>query len=101
MIQRAFINAFSAELYIVGLVLLINQMFESLPNEDTLVILMVMLSLLVLSVCVMGYFFVLQPVTRFLGTGLKEALQLFLYTIGIFAVFAFGMVLLLMMGIFT
>jgi hypothetical protein len=54
----------------------------------------IMLSLLVLSVSVMAYIFGYQPLVLFLDDKRKEAISLFLKTVGIFGGITLGMVVL-------
>jgi len=82
-----FINAISAAIYIVLVVLLIQslQVFSSL--KDTIFIPMFMLSLLVLSVAIMGFLFFFQPLWLYIDGHKDKALTFFLKTIGFFACF--------------
>jgi hypothetical protein len=54
----------------------------------------IMLSLLVLSVAVMAYIFGYQPLVLFLDNKKKEAISLFLKTVGIFGGITLGVILL-------
>jgi hypothetical protein len=85
MTKNPLINAGLAALYIGSLVQLIG-LFADSGIEDTLLIPIAMLSLLVLSVLVMGYLLLLQPLTLFLDGKRAEAVQLFGYTTLSFAV---------------
>ncbi len=79
-------NAIFAALYIALIVSAINwfgTMFEN--TEDTIMAPMVMLSLLVLSVSIMGYLFVYEPLRLYLDGRKDEALPFFGKTVGIFA----------------
>ncbi len=89
-------NAILAALYIVGIVSVISS-FEKFfgQTEDTIMAPMVMLSLLVLSVAIMGYLFVYEPLRLYLDGRKEEALPFFGKTIGIFAVCALIFVALL------
>jgi hypothetical protein len=89
-------NALFAALYIAGIVSLINffgTMFEGM--DDTIMAPMVMLSLLVLSVAIMGYLFVFEPVRMYVEGKKQEAITFFGKTIGFFAVFFLIFVVLL------
>ncbi len=70
-------------MYIGLVVLFINWISTTqAPNTpDTLLIPMAMLALLVLSVLVMGYVLLLQPITLFVEGRRAEAIKLFGYTV--------------------
>ncbi|MAF59249.1 MAG: hypothetical protein QF858_03680 [Candidatus Pacebacteria bacterium] len=87
MLLRATRNAFLAELYIMSIVFVINKAVTTIEaaNENSLLIPVVILSLLVLSVSVMAYLFLAEPLLAYLDGGKKRAANLFLYTISIFA----------------
>lgn len=86
MLQKSFLKAFLAELYIVLLVLVIQYAQMAVPVSETILIPIAMLSLLVLSVVVMGYLFVSEPVILCIDWKKEEAMKFFLSTIGVFAV---------------
>jgi hypothetical protein len=87
MTKNPVINAIAAEAYIVGLVLLISSFENTLgKTEDTVFAPMVALSLFVLSAAVMGFLFVYQPLQLYLDGHKKEGANLFLNTLGSFAV---------------
>jgi hypothetical protein len=80
------INATAAALYIVVIVFFINTLQSpNTPDNNNLLIPMFMLSLLVLSVAIMGLLFVYKPFCLYLDGQKKEALSFFLKTLGIFA----------------
>ncbi len=88
MIKNPYLNAFMALGYIAGIILVISStssLAEHTP--DTILIPVTMLSLLVLSVAVMGILFFYQPVTLFLENQKKEAFSFLLKTVGTFAGF--------------
>lgn len=81
-------NAFFAAVYIAGITSLINffgTMFGG--TDDTIMAPMVMLSLLVLSVAIMGYLFVFEPVRMYAEGKKQEAIAFFGKTVGSFAIF--------------
>jgi hypothetical protein len=80
-------NALLAIGYIALVVLCITQFIDG-PAEHSAPILMpmLMLSLLTLSVAVMGYLFFYEPLKMYIDGDKKGAMQLFLRTIGIFAI---------------
>jgi hypothetical protein len=80
-------NALLAIAYIVGLVSLVAfgaPFMES--QEESILLPMSVLAVLVLSVALMAYLFFYQPVIMLLEGQRKEAGTLFLKTVGIFAV---------------
>lgn len=82
------VNAFLALAYIVLIVLAISSFADGpVEQKAPLLIPIAMLSLLTLSVAIMGYLFVYQPLCLYLDGEKKAAAQLFLKTVGIFAVF--------------
>jgi len=87
MTDKAFFRALGAELYIIGIVLLISQVFERfLPEEDTIMIPIMMLSLLVLSVVVMGYLFFAKPIELYLEGKAADGVRFLIRTVAYFAV---------------
>ena len=83
--NKPFYNALSAELYIIIVVFLIQNESMLGGGKDNILIPIAMLSLLVLSVAVMGYLFVAQPIQLYLEEKKKEAISFFLQTVFIFA----------------
>ncbi|MBI2109417.1 MAG: hypothetical protein HYT93_04590 [Parcubacteria group bacterium] len=87
MTKKSFLHALLAELYIIGIVSVMQygkQLFGE--TEETILIPMAMLSLFVLSAAVMGYLFVFEPMQLYLDGKKKEAVHFFLSTILVFAV---------------
>lgn len=95
MIKNPFINALLASLYIVVVVSFIQNLSILVKNENTFLAPIVMLSLLVLSVSVMGLLFVYTPARMLLDNKKEEALSFFLKTLGTFAGLAVVFILLL------
>jgi hypothetical protein len=85
MTKNPLINAGVAAVYIAGIVLLISFATEYMQGPETLLIPITILSLLVLSVLVMGYVLLLQPLQLFLDGDKKGAIKLFGQTAGAFA----------------
>lgn len=87
--KNPILNAILAGGYIAIIVLTMN-VFMSLgkegDGEDTILIPMTMLSLLTLSVAVMGYLFGAEPLRLFLDGQKQEAITFFLKTLAAFAV---------------
>jgi hypothetical protein len=87
MTQNPFINALSASAYIGAIVLFLSNAERIFGNvEDMALIPFGMLSLFVLSAAVMGYIFCYEPIKMFLEDKKQEGVNLFLKTVGIFAV---------------
>ena len=88
MIKNPFINAGAAAVYIGAVVFFFNLLSNpSTPDTALTPILapLVLLSLLVLSVLVMAYCFFFTPVQMYLDGQKKEAIDLFVKTVGVFA----------------
>ena len=96
MTKNPFLNALGASIYIGLVVLLMNfsSNIESSANE--LVIGSMMISLFTLSAAVMGYIFLYEPFKLYTDGKKKEAVKLFLQTVGIF-----GCITLIMFGLYS
>ena len=87
MTRNPYINALLAGGYIVLVVLLITYGPAFVREKpDTILAPMAMLSLLVLSAALMAYLFFLQPVLMYVEGKRREAVELFMKTLGAFAV---------------
>lgn len=93
MTKNPFYNALAASAYIVFGVFFMTWFTRQVPPPDTFLIPMAVLSLFVLSAAIMGYLFVYQPIVLLIEGKHKEALNLFLSTVGIFAIFTAAIVL--------
>ena len=88
MTKNPIYNALFAISYIVVLVTAVNftaTHLEGVVNES-IFLPMTVLAVLVLSVALMGYLFFYQPVLMLLDGKREEGVQLFLKTVGVFAV---------------
>ncbi|MCX6787277.1 MAG: hypothetical protein NTY93_01990 [Candidatus Kaiserbacteria bacterium] len=85
MSKHPFLNALSATAYITLIASALFYAPKANIPEDGFIIPIIMLSLLVLSVALMGYFFLYQPVRLLIEGKQKEATKFFLSTIAIFA----------------
>lgn len=85
MTQNPFINALCASLYIAAVVAGIFIAPPEASNIPEIFAPFIMLSLLVLSVLVMGYLFFAEPLQLYLDDKRKEAIHLFTKTVFIFA----------------
>ena len=85
MTKNPFINAFSATAYIVIVASVMTLGTKNMKGPDTVVAPIVFLSIFTLSAAVMGYLFVLQPLQLYLDGKKKAGMNLFLQTLGSFA----------------
>ncbi len=85
--KKPFLYALGAVLYIVAIVLIVNSTTR-FPQKETIIIPMAMLSLFVLSVAVMGFLFLSEPLELLIEKKKKEAVVFFGKTVGFFAAFA-------------
>ncbi|HCQ31201.1 TPA: hypothetical protein DIU27_02345 [Candidatus Collierbacteria bacterium] len=100
MTKNPFVNALSAAAYIILGVTVMNFATQPLKNKpDTFFAPIVFLSLLTLSVAVMAFLFFYQPLMLFLEGKKKEAVNLFLKTVGIFATITIVALILLFTGL--
>jgi len=91
MTKKPIYNALAATIYIVLIVLFINSIDSietGYTNEglEQFIMPIIMLSLLTLSVAVMGYIFLYQPIILFLEKNRKEAVKYFIHTILFFTI---------------
>ena len=99
MTKNPLINAFGASSYIIMVVSVMNFVTQSLRDKpDTFFAPVIVLFVLTLSVAVMAYLFFYQPLLLFIEGKKKEAVNLFVKTVGIFAVFTSVVLLLLFFG---
>ena len=100
MSKNPIINAFAASGYIVLVVSIINFISSTHKDKpDTAFAPVVFLSLLTLSVVMMAYLFFYQPLQLFTEGKKKEALNLFIRTVGIFAIITVTVLILLLSGL--
>jgi len=86
MAKTPFINAISASVYIVAVSLLMFNANKLFGPKDTILTPIAVLSLFTLSAAVMGYLFLYQPLMLFLESKKKQAVDLFLQTVMVFAI---------------
>lgn len=97
MFKKPLINALGAAGYIILVVGVINFLSQKLKDTpDTIGAPIAFLSLLTLSAAVMAYLFLYQPLLLFMEGKKKEAVHLFVRTIGIFAIFTAVVLVLLL-----
>jgi len=83
-----FLNALAAAAYIVLIVSGVSSFEKFVPEEDTIFIPMVMLSLFVLSAAIMGFLFLGKPLQLYFDGQKQEGVVFFGKTVGFFACFA-------------
>lgn len=97
MSKNPLINAFSASAYIFIVVTVMTLVTQPLRDKpDIFLAPITVLFVLTLSVAVMAYLFFYQPLLLFIDGKKKEAIDLFVKTVGIFAVFTMVVLLLLL-----
>src|SRR4030043_1402102 len=100
MSKNPFINALSASAYIILIVSVMTFVTQPLKNKpDTFFAPITFLSVLTLSVAVMAFLFFYQPLQLFIEGKRKEAVNLFVKTVGIFAAFTILALILLFYGL--
>ena len=100
MSKNPLINASSASVYIILSVSIMTFVTQPLRNKpDTFLAPITVLFVLTLSVAVMAYLFFYQPLQFFIEGKKKEAVNLFIKTVAIFAVMTVVVLTLLFSGI--
>ncbi|MDD2822560.1 MAG: hypothetical protein PHQ59_00600 [Candidatus Daviesbacteria bacterium] len=100
MTKNPIINALSASAYIILVVSVMTFITQPLRNKpDTFFAPITALFVLTLSVSVMAYLFFYQPLLLFIEGKKKEAVNLFIKTVGIFAVITAVILILLFSGL--
>lgn len=100
MTKNPIVNALSAAAYIILGVTIMTFVTQPLKDKpDTFFAPIVFLSLLTLSVAVMAFLFFYQPLLLFIEGKKKEAVNLFVKTVGIFAIITALFLLLLFFGL--
>jgi len=99
MTKNPLINAITASLYILLVVSVMTFITQPLKHKpDTFFVPITVLFVLTLSVTVMAYLFFYQPLLLFIEGKKKEAVNLFVKTIGVFAAITLVILLLLYSG---
>ena len=100
MTKNPLINALSASAYIILIVTLMNFVSQTQRHKhDTIFDPITFLSLLTLSAAVMAYLFFYQPLQLFIEGKKKEAVKLFVRTVGIFGAVTAVVLILLLSGL--
>ncbi|MBP9817262.1 hypothetical protein KBC75_00710 [Candidatus Shapirobacteria bacterium] len=96
MSQNPLLNALASSAYIFLITFTMNWASNFFAPKDSPFAPILFLSLLSLSVVTMAYLFCLQPILMYLDGHKKDAVKLFLQTIGIFAIITLVIFLLLL-----
>ena len=100
MFKSPIINGLSASAYIIFIVSVMTFATQPLKNKpDTFFAPITFLSVLTLSVAVMAFLFFYQPILLFIEGKKKEAVNLFVKTVGIFAAITAVILILLFSGL--
>lgn len=100
MTKNPIINALAASTYIGLVVTLMNFISQTLGSKpDSAFAPIVFLSLLTLSVSIMAYVFFYQPLVLIIDGKKKEAIHLFVQTVGVFGAITAVALILLFLGI--
>ena len=100
MSKNPIINALSASAYIILVVSVMTFMTQPLKNKpDTFFAPITALFVFTLSAAVMAYLFFYQPLLLFIEGKKKEAVNLFIKTVGIFAAITALVLILLFSGL--
>lgn len=100
MTKNPFINAASATLYITFVALFMFYGSKFFGPKDTILTPIAVLSLFTLSAAMMGYLFLYQPLMLFMDGHRKNAVNLFLQTVAVFAGITALVFILLFLGVF-
>jgi hypothetical protein len=84
MSKNPLINALTASVYIVVIVLVMNWGTKMVPHPNTFIAPIAVISLFTLSAAVMGYLFCYQPAQLYFDGKKKVAVKLFLQTVVVF-----------------
>lgn len=95
--KKPFLHACAAALYIIVIVLVISAVASGVKDE-TIIIPMTMLGLFVVSVAVMGFLFVSEPLRLFIENKKHDAIAFFGKTLGFFAGFVVLFVIVLLLN---
>lgn len=100
MSKNPLINSSLATLYIVTLVLVMYfGIQKTAGQEDTFIIPIAMISLFTLSAAVMAYLFCFQPIQLYFEGKKKQAVNLFLQTVGVFGITTVLLLILMFSGV--
>lgn len=86
MTRNPIINSLVASLYIFTITGLMNWGTSMVSPKDSFIAPVAMISLFTLSAAVMGYLFLYQPIQLYFDNKKKDAVKLFLQTVGVFGI---------------
>ncbi len=100
MTKNPFLNALAASAYIIAVTSFIHWLSQTMSGPDNEFLAPIaFLSLLTLSVAMMGYIFLFQPIQLYFSDKKKEGAKLFVQTIGAFAALTvIAMIVLITLG---
>lgn len=101
MSKNPLVNALVAILYIVFIASIMFYGTKNLGPANSIIAPVAVVSLFTLSAAVMGYLFCYQPGMLYFDGKKKEAIKLFLQTVGIFGGITVVILLLLFTGVFS
>lgn len=85
MSKNPLVNGITASAYIFLLVLVMNWGMKMVPHPNSFMAPVAVISLFTLSAAVMGYLFCYQPAQLYFDGKKKQAVRLFMQTVGVFA----------------
>jgi len=101
MTKNPIINSLVASLYIFAIVGLMSWGTSMVNPKDSFIAPVAMISLFTLSAAVMGYLFLYQPIQLYFDNKKKEAVRLFLQTVGGFGLITILVLISLFFNFFT
>lgn len=99
MTKNPIINATLASAYISIIAFIMNYGSQMTPHTKSIIVPIAVVSLFTLSAAVMGYLFLYQPGQLYFEGKKKEAVNLFLQTVGVFGVITAIFLLILFSGL--
>lgn len=101
MAKNPFINSLVASIYIFAIVGLMTWGTSMVKPKDSFIAPVAMISLFTLSAAVMGYLFLYQPIQLYFDNKKKQAIKLFLQTVGVFGLITFLVLISLFFNLFV
>lgn len=101
MTKNPFINAFAAIVYIVLVASVMFYGTKNLGPANSIIAPIAIVSLFTLSAAVMGYIFLYQPGMLYFDNKKKQAVALFLQTVGVFGGITVIFLFVLFTGVFS
>jgi hypothetical protein len=101
MSKNPVINGLSASAYIILVASVMNWGTRMVTHPNTFIAPIAVISLFTLSAAVMGYLFCYQPIQLYFDGKKKQAVNLFLQTMAVFACITIILLMLLFAGVFS